>query len=180
MKKLAIAVQIVILLFNYNFDVSAKKMVCKKCENLYYERLFMKSIGHNFFVPPSMVPNEFCDPPINAGIKTCSRFLPTNIISSERSTCPWYTTIIHDPTVFPSRRTEAVCRCDVCMDSTHNTECVTVFAKMTFLKRSDECIDGLYLYTPLVINVAVACACASKIDQFDNSSMYDYSYDTDY
>uniref|UniRef100_A0A0L8HUA3 Interleukin 17-like protein n=1 Tax=Octopus bimaculoides TaxID=37653 RepID=A0A0L8HUA3_OCTBM len=126
-----------------------------------------------------MVPHEFCDPPLTAGVKSCSQFLPTNKIVRERSTCPWYVTIIHDPTIFPPRRTEAVCRCEGCIESYRHHKCVTVFTKMTFLKRTPECIDGLYMYVPLVMDVAVACTCAANIEKVDNASIYDYVYDTE-
>lgn len=178
---LQIAAQIAILFFYYNFDVSLPSEV-KECKgsidsNISYESLFMKSVGYNFFVPPSMVPQEYCEIPLTAGPRSCGQFLSANKIPSERSSCPWYVNVIHDPTIFPPRRTEAVCRCDSCTGALSHHECKAVFAKMTFLKRTDECIDGLYMYAPKVMHVAVACACVSQVKGKDTDLIFDYNYE---
>lgn len=83
---------------------------------------------------------------------------------SNRSTCPWSLKVIHNSTYFPPTFTEVVCRCKQCLNSDHNHHCTTLYSKMAVLKRTGECVDGLYVYKPSVIDVATACVCAQKVN----------------
>ncbi|XP_014781029.1 interleukin 17-like protein [Octopus bimaculoides] len=103
--------------------------------------------------------------------KTCPTALLSTVIR-ERSTCPWYLKMVYDSLVYPPLRTEAVCRCRNCLDSDNNHQCVTVYTKMTVLKRTGECVDGQYVYKPSVIEIATACVCARKIDVQSDSINY--------
>ncbi|XP_036360728.1 interleukin 17-like protein [Octopus sinensis] len=129
-----------------------------------YDNLSNATSGDNFFLPAEMAPAKSNQTTLTDGDKSC----PTSPASSdirERSTCPWYLKNINDTTFFPSLRREAVCRCTNCSDPTNkNQQCATVYTNMTVLKRTGECVDGLYVYEPHVIDVATACVCARTVD----------------
>uniref|UniRef100_A0A0L8HVF5 Interleukin 17-like protein n=1 Tax=Octopus bimaculoides TaxID=37653 RepID=A0A0L8HVF5_OCTBM len=127
-----------------------------------YERLSSAAVGNKFFLPAEMASTGSRQPRLNDGDKFCPKSLSTDIIL-ERSTCPWYLTTTHDSTVFPPSRTEVVCRYGHCLDLDNNHQCVTVYNKMSVLKRTGECVDGLYVYKPSVIEVATACVCARTL-----------------
>ncbi|XP_014781028.1 interleukin 17-like protein [Octopus bimaculoides] len=169
MKITSVFIQVIISLFNFTLIVSSAAIPtqCKIPTDLkvHYEKLSSVGIGNNFFLPAEMVPAKSEQSPLTIGDKTC----PTSPVSSdiirERSTCPWYLTFAHDSTVYPPLRQEVVCRCKECLDSDHNHHCVTVYTKTTVLKRTGECVDGLYVYKPSVIDIATACVCARKVDR---------------
>ncbi|XP_014769339.1 interleukin 17-like protein [Octopus bimaculoides] len=155
-------------LLNFILTVSSAPMQtkCKIPTNLivHYNRLSGASIGNKFFLPAEMAPAGSNQRPQTDGDRTFPTSLVSINIVRERSTCPWYLKIIHDPSVFPPSRTEAICRCRYCLDSDENHQCVTVYSKTTVLKRTGECVDGLYAYRPSVIQIATACVCAKKVD----------------
>ncbi|XP_036365846.1 interleukin 17-like protein [Octopus sinensis] len=169
---------IVIFLFNIAFLVSSASIPdqCKIPANLkvQYQTLSRAAIGNNFLLPVERAPVGSKQNSQTDGDKTCPTSPSSSDIIRERSTCPWYLNITHDSTVFPPSRTEAVCRCNGCFDSDNNHECVMVYTPMTVLKRTDECVDGLYVYKPKVIEVATACACARKADSRKGGSNDEY------
>eukprot|EP00106_Octopus_bimaculoides_P001879 XP_014769321.1 PREDICTED: interleukin 17-like protein [Octopus bimaculoides] len=144
---------------------------CKIPRNLKirYKRLSRVAFGYKFFLPAEVTPAGSDQKPLIDGDTTCPTSSVSIDIIRERSTCPWYVNITHDSTVFPSSRTEVVCRCRDCLDvSSSKHQCVTVYTKMTVLKRTNKCVAGLYVYKPIVINVGTACACARKLDRIKN------------
>ncbi|XP_029632966.1 interleukin 17-like protein [Octopus sinensis] len=149
---------------------------CKIPSNLQvqYESLSRAAIGNSFFLPSEMAPAGSNQPPQIKGNKTCPTSSGSTATISERSTCPWYLNITHDSTYFPPSRAEVVCHCSDCVDTDSNHQCVMVYTKMTVLKRTGECIDGLYVYKPKVIEVATACVCARKVDFIIERNKDDY------
>ncbi|XP_014786842.1 interleukin 17-like protein [Octopus bimaculoides] len=161
--------QVVIFLFlNFILIVSSASIPtrCKIPTDLKvrYESLSKAAIGNQFILPAEMAPAERNQTTLTDGDKSCPTPPVSSDIIRERSTCPWYLNITHDSTVFPPSRSEAVCRCRKCLESTStNQQCTTVYTKMSVLKRTGECIDGLYVYEPHVIDVATACVCAQRV-----------------
>ncbi|XP_036360717.1 interleukin 17-like protein [Octopus sinensis] len=172
--------QVVIFLFlNFILIVSSASIPtqCKIPTDLKvrYDSLSKADVDNRFFLPAEMAPAESNRTTLTEGDKSC----PTSPVSSdiirERSTCPWYLNIINDSTVFPPSRSEAVCRCRKCLESkSTKQQCSTVYTKMTVLKRTGECVDGLYVYEPHVIDVATACVCARKVDGIAERKEDDY------
>ncbi|XP_036370247.1 interleukin 17-like protein isoform X2 [Octopus sinensis] len=150
---------------------------CKIPTNLKfrYKRLSRAAVGNKFFLPARVTPVGSNQKPLIVGDTTCPTSSASIDIIRERSTCPWYVNITHDSTVFPSSRTEVVCRCRGCRDfSSSKYQCVTVYTKMTVLKRTNKCVARLYVYKPIVINVGTACVCARKIDGYKNDKYASY------
>ncbi|GAB1597600.1 interleukin 17-like protein [Argonauta hians] len=135
---------------------------------LHYETLLRAANGNKFLLPVEMVPSENTKEPQTLGEKTCPHSSSFSDIIRERSTCPWYLNITYDSTIYPPTRSEVVCRCKNCLDANENHQCVTVYTKMTVLKRTRECVGGLYVYEPSVIDVATACVCAHKVNRISN------------
>ncbi|XP_052830236.1 interleukin 17-like protein [Octopus bimaculoides] len=162
--------QVVTFLFlNYILIVSSASIPtrCKIPTDLKvrYDSLSNAATVDHFFLPAEMAPAKRNRTTLTDGDKSCSTPSVSRDEIRERSTCPWYLKIIHDSTVFPPSRCEAVCRCRKCLGPTSsNHQCTTVYTKMTVLKPTGECIDGLYVYEPHVIDVATACVCARRID----------------
>ncbi|XP_052830274.1 interleukin 17-like protein [Octopus bimaculoides] len=129
-----------------------------------YEKLSSAAIGNNFFIPAELAPAGSDQQELTEGNKTCPTSSVSTDIIRERSTCPWYLKITHNSTYFPPSRTDVVCRCSDCLDSDDNHQCVMVYTPMTVLEHTGECVDGLYVYKPSVIDVATACVCARKIN----------------
>ncbi|XP_029649878.1 interleukin 17-like protein [Octopus sinensis] len=129
-----------------------------------YQKLYNAAIGNNFFLPAEKAPAGSDQQALTVGDKTCSTSSVFTDILRERSSCPWYLTITHNSTYYPSSRTDVVCRCTECVDSDSNHQCVVVYTPMTVLKRTAECVDGLYVYKPSVVDVATACVCARRSD----------------
>ncbi|XP_052830600.1 interleukin 17-like protein [Octopus bimaculoides] len=172
--------QVVTFLFlNYILIVSSAS-IPTQCEiptdlKVRYESLSNATIGNHFILPAEMAPAESNRTTWTDGDKSCPTPPVSGDIFRERSTCPWYLNITHDSTVFPPSRSEAVCRCRKCLESTSTTQqCTTVHTKMTVLKRTGECVDGLYVYEPHVIDVATACVCARRIDFIADGSRDEY------
>nr|ATB53128.1 interleukin 17 [Amphioctopus fangsiao] len=159
---------VIFLLTNVVFFISSASIPtqCKIPSDLkvQYEKLSSAAIGNNFFLPAEMAPTGSNQQVLTEGDKSCPTTSSSTDIIRERSTCPWYLKITHNSTYYPPSRTEAVCRCTGCLDSDGNHQCVMVYTPMTVLKRTTECVDGLYVYKPSVIDVSTACVCARKID----------------
>ncbi|XP_029650008.1 interleukin 17-like protein [Octopus sinensis] len=163
-----VLLRVVILLTNGVLFISSASIPtqCKIPNDLkvQYEKLYSTANGNNFFLPVEITPAGSDQPALTEQDKIC----PTSSVSSdiirERSTCPWYLKITHNSTYFPSSHTEVVCRCTECLDSDSNHQCVMVYTSMTVLKRTAECVHGLYVYKPSAIDVATACVCARIID----------------
>ncbi|XP_029654166.2 interleukin 17-like protein [Octopus sinensis] len=178
MKMIQFLFKFAIFLLNFT-SIVLSAAIPNQCEiptnlKVQYESLSNAAIGNNFFLPAEMSPAG-SKQSLTDGDKTC----PTSTASTnnirERSTCPWYLTITHDTTIFPPSRTEVMCRCTKCLDTdSGNHECVMVYTPMTVLKRTGECVDGLYVYKPSVIKVATACACARKVDVIEKETEHDY------
>ncbi|XP_014786843.1 interleukin 17-like protein [Octopus bimaculoides] len=172
--------QVVTFLFlNYILIVSSASIPtrCKIPTDLKvrYENLSNATIGNHFFLPAEMAPAESNRTTWTVGDKSCPTPPVSSDIIRERSTCPWYLNITHDSTVFPPSRSEAVCRCRKCLESKSTTQqCSTVYTKMTVLKRTGKCVDGLYVYEPHVIDVATACVCARTVDVNADRNEDDY------
>ncbi|XP_014769323.2 interleukin 17-like protein [Octopus bimaculoides] len=127
-----------------------------------FEKLSKAPVGKKFFLPVEMVSANKKQNLI-VGDMDCPTSASVDDIK-EHSSCPWFSTTTQDSTVFPSSRTEVICRCRDCLDSDNNHQCVTVYTKQFVLNRTDECIDGMYVYKPAVIDVASSCICADKVD----------------
>ncbi|XP_014769322.2 interleukin 17-like protein [Octopus bimaculoides] len=171
-----VLVQIVILFFNYLLIVSTASIPtqCKIPPSLQarYKSLLSEVNSNDFFLPAEMVPNESSKALLTNENKThpTSDGLSTDI--GNRSTCPWSLKIIHNSTYFPPTFTEVVCRCKQCLSSDHNHYCTTIYSKMAILQRTGECIDGMYVYKPSVIEVATACVCAQKVSVISEVNQY--------
>ncbi|XP_064612819.1 interleukin 17-like protein [Liolophura sinensis] len=77
----------------------------------------------------------------------------------ERSICPWYGVINHDPTRYPATMVEAKCRCNKCINNNIN-QCEPVKYRFYILRQTSVCQDGYYVYTPEEIDISVGCTCA--------------------
>ncbi|XP_029635239.1 interleukin 17-like protein [Octopus sinensis] len=139
-----------------------------------YEELSSAAIGNNFFLPAEMAPAGSDQQERTEGDKTCPTSSVSTDIIRERSTCPWYLKITHNSTYFPPSRREVVCRCTECLDSDSNHQCVMVYTTMTVLKRTAQCVGGLYVYKPSVIQVATACVCARRTDVISKGNDNEY------
>ncbi|XP_014785380.1 interleukin 17-like protein [Octopus bimaculoides] len=100
-------------------------------------------------------------------------------VLSKVSTCPWTIVYVNDSTVYPSNRAEAVCSCKTCNGSSSIFQCVQVFTKAPVLKRTNQCIDGLYVFKPTEIDVPTACVCASVISLVAGYEKNDNNYNSD-
>ncbi|XP_029642177.1 interleukin 17-like protein [Octopus sinensis] len=123
-------------------------------------------------------------PKFPMGSKKINLIVPNNEtkVLSKISTCPWTIVDVNDSTVYPSLRSEAVCRFKKCNGSSPTHQCVQVFTKTPVLKRTNQCVDGLYVFKPTEIDVPTACVCASVISltadyKNDNSKDNDDSGD---
>ena len=98
------------------------------------------------------------------GDKTCPGSLRTNGDApiQERSTCPYYYVISHDPLRYPVAIAEARCKCMYCFDdSTGDNLCEAVYFPKTVL-RQQGCVNGTYVYHPETYYVQNACVCAKR------------------
>ncbi|XP_029657253.1 interleukin 17-like protein [Octopus sinensis] len=169
---------VIFLLTNVVFFISSAS-IPTQCNipndlNIRYEKLYNAAIGNSFFLPAEISPAGSDQQALTVGDKTCPTSSVSTDVIRERSTCPWYLKITHNSTYFPPSRTEVVCRCTDCLDSDSNHQCVMVYTPMTVLKRTAECVDGLYVYKPSVIEVATACACARKVDVISGGNGDEY------
>ena len=86
----------------------------------------------------------------------------TNV--DERSLCPWYYVINHDPDRFPYDLVEAECRCRrscVGMPPELGTGCEKVYYNVPVLRNTHRCDDdGKYIYTEGWHRIAAGCVCA--------------------
>ena len=127
--------------------------------NIHYETL-IKRVGNKFLIPDKYISSA--NQTFHQGETTCPKTLPSNGETKDRSSCPWYTKVITDSTLFPSNRSEAVCRCRDCIGSDGMHNCEHVYNEMLFLQRTSECIDGLFVYELMRKHVPKACVCAHK------------------
>ena len=99
------------------------------------------------------------------GNKTCPEtLLDTDSASlEERSTCPYYYIISHDPLRYPVVIAEARCKCMYCLDnSTGDNLCEPIFFPKTVLRRQNKCVDGIYEYKPEAYHLQNGCVCAKR------------------
>lgn len=169
------------ILFTYFICLIYAKPTSVPCEvpsdlMVHYKHLTDATNGPLFFSRTPEVPTESMIP--SNETKALSKF----------STCPWTFREIHDPTTYPPFRTEAICSCKMCNESSSANQCVQVFTKTTVLQRTDQCINGLYVFEPTEIDVPTACVCASVIslianydnDSNSNNSINNNNDNTDY
>ena len=99
------------------------------------------------------------------GDKTCSGSMTPDDDApvQERSTCPYYYVISHDPLRYPVAIAEARCKCMYCLDdSTGDNLCEAVYFPKTVLRRQGGCVNGTYVYQPEMYYVQNACVCAKR------------------
>ena len=75
----------------------------------------------------------------------------------DRSHCPWYNVINHNPDRFPADIAEARCRCPYGAVVGIKSECEPVEYIRPVLIRSQECADGHYIFSLGFQVVSVAC-----------------------
>ena len=129
--------------------------------NIHYETLTAATIGNKFLMPAEYILSS-ANQTLHRGETTCPKTLPTSGKTKDRSSCPWYTKLITDSTLFPSARSEAVCRCSNCIGSDRMHNCEHVYTKMLFLQRTSVCVDGLFVYEPITKHISTGCVCAQK------------------
>lgn len=83
-----------------------------------------------------------------------------------RSSCTWKYKTDFDPERIPQTLSVAVCdACDYCLDSDGDEirnsimSCMPVTYNMKVLRRSTDCIDGMFKYEMVTERIAVACSC---------------------
>lgn len=129
--------------------------------NIRYKSVAAATIGNKFMLPAEYIsssPNQT----LHHGERTCPKTLKTSGDTQDRSTCPWYTKIITDSTLFPPVRSEAVCRCPDCIGSHGIHYCEHVYSKTLFFQRTSVCVDGLLVYEPIIKHISTGCVCAHK------------------
>ena len=129
--------------------------------NIHYERLTAATIGDKFFTPVDFISSS-AQGNFHRGETTCPKTLPTSGETKDRSSCPWYTKVITNSTLFPSVRSEAVCRCRDCIESDKMHNCEPVYSEMLFLQRTSACVDGVFVYEPIRRYIQTGCVCAQK------------------
>ena len=129
--------------------------------NIHYETLTAATIGNKFLIPAEHIPSSV-NQTLHRGETTCPKTLPTSGDTKDRSSCPWYNKIITDSTLYPSVRSEAVCRCRDCIGSDGMHGCEAVYHEMSFLQRTSACVDGLFVYEPITKLIPTGCVCAQK------------------
>ena len=129
--------------------------------NIHYETLTAATIGNKFLMPAEYISSS-ANQTLHRGETTCPKTLSSSGEPKDRSSCPWYTKVITDSTLFPSVRSEAVCRCRDCIGSDGMRNCEPVYSKMLFLQRSSVCVDGLFVYEPKTKHISTGCVCAHK------------------
>nr|WOE89252.1 interleukin 17-12 [Sepiella japonica] len=146
---------------------------CKKPTDLKvrYEKLIAETIGNKFLLPAEYT-STATNHTLVQGETTCPKTLPTASDTQHRSTCPWYTKIITDSTLFPPVRSEAVCRCSDCIGSNGIHNCERVYSEMLFLQRTSICIDGLLVYEPIIKYITTGCVCAQKVIKSHSTTGY--------
>ncbi|XP_036370346.1 interleukin 17-like protein [Octopus sinensis] len=165
------------VIFNYIL-VATSAPVLTQCDipsdlKVEYQKLSSTAIGNNFFLSGEMAPAESNQSALNNSDNSYPTTSAYNNIIRERTSCPWHLNVTHDSTIFPPSITKVVCRCRKCLDNSNN-HCVTVYTSMTVLKRTGECVGGLYVYRPRVIQVATACVCVRKVDVINERNMLQY------
>jgi hypothetical protein len=81
----------------------------------------------------------------------------------ERSLCPWYSIINHDPDRYPYDIVEAECRCQTCVGfaQASGTGCEKIYYNIPVLRKTGECDDnGKYKFAPGWHRLATGCVCA--------------------
>ena len=129
--------------------------------NIHYETLTTATIGNKFLIPAEYISSS-ANQTLYRGETTCPKTLPSNGETKDRSSCPWYTKVITNSTLYPKVRMEAVCRCRDCIGSDGMHNCEPVYSEMLFLQHSSVCVDGLFVYEPIVKHIQIGCVCALK------------------
>ena len=129
--------------------------------NIHYETLTAATIGNKFLIPAEYISSS-ANQTLHRGETTCPKTLPASGETKDRSSCPWYTKVITDSTLYPSVRSEAVCRCRDCIGSDGMHNCEYVYSEMLFLQRTSVCVDGLFVYEPITKHISTGCVCAQK------------------
>ena len=75
----------------------------------------------------------------------------------DRSYCPWYNIQSHSEDIYPHDVAEARCRCEYGAGMGAQTACEPVHYSIRVLRRTDECVDGLYVFTPGWHSITVGC-----------------------
>ncbi|XP_052821823.1 uncharacterized protein LOC128247070 [Octopus bimaculoides] len=160
--KFAKILQLTIFLFNYIWiaSLAAQPKECKVPKNLKnrYQALTNAVVGKTFYLPPKVIPDEKKKIQLNGQKKNNPSKNGSSTLEDPK--CPSKHVNIYDETVFPQNRTEIRCQNKSCLDPDHH--CVTIFSKITVLKRAQECTRGKYVYKPKVIDVATSCVCGLK------------------
>ena len=141
--------------------------------NIRYETLTAATSGNKFLMPAEHI-SPSANQTLYVGEKTCPKTLPSSGETKDRSSCPWYTKVITDSTLFPSVRSEAMCRCRDCIESDGMHNCELVYSEMLFLQRTSVCVDGLFVYEPITKRISTGCLCAHKVI-IKNPSNADYT-----
>lgn len=123
-----------------------------------YQALTDAVVGKTFYLPAKTIPDDSKD--MDTKGQKDDRKSNADSGSLENSKCPLKHIHIYDEMVFPQNRTEIKCRSKTCLDAAH--QCVTLFSKITVLKRTHECNRGTYVYKPQTIHVATSCVCGLK------------------
>jgi hypothetical protein len=100
------------------------------------------------------------------GQKQCPEMLASGIDSplEDRSTCPFYYVISHDPRRFPAAIAQARCKCRSCLDVAGGKSanvCEPFYYPMKVLMKTG-CVDGVYQYEDATIQIQVGCMCAHR------------------
>jgi hypothetical protein len=90
--------------------------------------------------------------------------------TSQLSICPWVSTTVHRPNMFPESYTESKCTCDKCLQLNghlaHKTyRCEPLTRPVPFLYRTGECLPtGLFEWKGRLEEVSVSCGCVMRPD----------------
>ncbi|XP_036365361.1 uncharacterized protein LOC118766192 [Octopus sinensis] len=160
--KFAKILQLTIFLFNYIWiaSLAAQPKECKMPKNLKnrYQALTNAVVGKTFYLPSRIIPDNKKKMQMQGKKKNHpSKGGPSILVASQ---CPSKHINIYDESVFPQNRTEVRCNTKSCSGTGY--QCLTLFSKITVLKRTHECTRGRYVYKPKVIHVATSCGCGLK------------------
>ena len=134
--------------------------------NVKYHLIWLSTVtaatsGNKFLMPAEYI-SLSANQTLHRGETACPETLPTSDETKDRSSCPCYTKVITDSTLYPSVRSEAVCRCRDCIGSDGMHNCEHVYSEMLYLQRTSVCVDGLFVYEPITKPVSTGCVCAHK------------------
>ncbi len=75
----------------------------------------------------------------------------------ERAHCPWYHIISHSPDRYPADVAEARCRCQYGAGMGAGSACEQVHYNIRVLRRTDNCVNGYYVYAEGWQSISVGC-----------------------